>query len=152
MDWLTEYKLPLGKWIKVWVDLLNEHAAGVFDWVSLILGSGIEGVMSLMLACPPLVFIACFAVLAWWLHRSLKLIAMIIGSFLLIINLGYWQSTIESLALVMISTLICLVVGVPLGIAAAHRPWLYRMLRPILDLMQTVPTFVYLIPALILFG
>ncbi|MBF0279975.1 MAG: choline ABC transporter permease subunit [SAR324 cluster bacterium] len=152
MDWLTEQKIPLGKWIKVGVDILNDHAAGVFDWISLVLGSGIEGMIYLMLACPPLILIGLFTAFAWWLHRSLKLALTIIASLLLIINLGYWESTMETLALVVVSTLVCLLAGVPLGIAAAHRPWLYRILRPILDLMQTVPTFVYLIPALILFG
>lgn len=58
----------------------------------------------------------------------------------------------ETLSLVLFSTIVCILVGVPLGIAAAHRPWLYTLMRPVLDLMQTIPTFVYLIPTLILFG
>ena len=58
----------------------------------------------------------------------------------------------ETLALVVSATVFCVLIGVPIGIAAAHRPWLYTALRPILDLMQTLPTFVYLIPTLILFG
>lgn len=152
MEWLTDNKLPLGKWIKNLVDLLNDHAAGFFDWISLVLGGLIEGLIDLMLASHPLLLIAIFAGIAWWLHRSWKLILLLVGSLLLIINLGYWEDTIESLALVVFATLICMMIGVPLGIAAAHRPWLYRIIRPILDLMQTVPTFVYLIPALILFG
>jgi glycine betaine/proline transport system permease protein len=67
-------------------------------------------------------------------------------------NLGYWQATLETLALVLCATLVCVVAGVPVGVAAAHRPWLYTGIRPILDLMQTIPTFVYLIPTLVLFG
>jgi glycine betaine/proline transport system permease protein len=59
---------------------------------------------------------------------------------------------IETLALVLFATLLCLAIGVPIGIAAGHRPWLYSALRPVLDMMQTIPTFVYLIPTLILFG
>ena len=74
------------------------------------------------------------------------------SALLLIINLGYWQETLETLALVVCGHALCMLIGVPLGIAAAHRPWLYTALRPILDLMQTIPTFVYLIPTLILFG
>lgn len=58
----------------------------------------------------------------------------------------------ETLSLVICATIVCLLVGVPIGIAAAHRPWLEASLRPLLDLMQTIPTFVYLIPTLILFG
>jgi glycine betaine/proline transport system permease protein len=61
-------------------------------------------------------------------------------------------ATVETLALVVCATLVCVAIGVPVGIAAAHRPWLYTAIRPILDLMQTIPTFVYLIPTLILFG
>jgi glycine betaine/proline transport system permease protein len=86
------------------------------------------------------------------LHRSL---ALVIGSalaLLLIANLGYWAATMETLSLVVSATLVSVVIGVPLGIASAHRPWLYTAMRPILDLMQTIPTFVYLIPTLILFG
>jgi glycine betaine/proline transport system permease protein len=76
----------------------------------------------------------------------------VVGSLLLIMNQGYWTETIETLALVIFATGLCMLIGVPIGIAAAHRPWLYTAIRPILDLMQTIPTFVYLIPALILFG
>ena len=77
---------------------------------------------------------------------------MVVVSLLLVINLGYWEETIQTLALVDLRHGLCMLVGVPLGIAAAHRPWLYTAIRPILDLMQTIPTFVYLIPTLILFG
>jgi glycine betaine/proline transport system permease protein len=73
-------------------------------------------------------------------------------SLLLVVNLGLWEETMQTLTLVVFSTLLCMIIGVPVGIAAAHRPWLYTVVRPILDLMQTIPTFVYLIPALILFG
>ena len=74
------------------------------------------------------------------------------AGLLLIINLGFWEETTETLALVLASTAVCMLIGVPVGVAAARREWLYAILRPILDLMQTIPTFVYLIPALILFG
>src|SRR3546814_8447134 len=77
---------------------------------------------------------------------------LIVLSLLLIVNIGYWTETIETLALVLFATSLCMLIGVPVGIAAAHRPWLYTVVRPVLDLMQTIPTFVYLIPTLILFG
>lgn len=152
MDWLTSHKIPLGSWIAGFVDFLNEHAAWAFNFTSDVLGFVIDGLIELMQACPPLLLIAIFAGLAWWLHRSLGLVALIVLSLLLVINLGYWEQTIETLALVVLATFICMLIGVPVGIAAAHRPWLYTAIRPVLDLMQTVPTFVYLIPALILFG
>jgi glycine betaine/proline transport system permease protein len=152
MDWLTEYKIPLGKWMSGFVEFLNTHAAWAFNATSDGLGFLIDGLIELMQACPPLLLVALFAALAYWLHRSVGLVALIVLSLLLIINLGYWSETIETLALVIFATALCMLIGVPVGIAAAHRPWLYTAIRPILDLMQTIPTFVYLIPALILFG
>ena len=76
---------------------------------------------------------------------------MLVG-FLFILNQGYWEETTESLALVLSACVVCMAVGVPIGIAAAHRPRLYACMRPMLDLMQTLPTFVYLIPAIVFFG
>ena len=72
--------------------------------------------------------------------------------FVTCLNQGYWKETTESLTLVLASCIVCMCVGVPIGIAAAHRPRLYAWMRPVLDLMQTLPTFVYLIPAIVFFG
>ena len=151
-SWLTEHKIPLGSTIKTVVDFLNQHAQWLFDWISLVLGTMIDGLTVCLLAVPPLALVAVFAAIAYALHRSFKLAAFTAIAFLLVINLGYWQPTMETLSLVIWATLVCVVIGVPVGIAAAHRPWLYAGIRPILDLMQTIPTFVYLIPTLILFG
>ena len=152
MEWLTDNKLPLGHWIKVFVDFLNDHAAWVFNLISDVLGFLIEGLIDILQALPALVVVALIVALAYGLHRSWKMALGMAAAMLLIINLGYWDQTIETLSLVVFSTAVCMVVGVPVGIAAAHRPWLYTGLRPVLDLMQTIPTFVYLIPTLILFG
>ena len=152
MDWVTAYKIPLGRWMSAFVDFLNEHAAFVFNFTSDGLGFLIDSLIELMQATPPLVLVALLAGLAYWLHRSVGLVAMVVLSLLLIMNLGYWSETMETLGLVIFATGFCMLIGVPIGIAAAHRPWLYTTIRPILDLMQTIPTFVYLIPALILFG
>jgi glycine betaine/proline transport system permease protein len=152
MEWLTAYKIPLGKGVEALVDYLTDHADWLFDFVSDYLGLVIDGLTELMLWSPPLLLVALFAALAYWLHRSVGLVALVVFSLLLIINLGYWEQTVETLALVVFATGFCMLIGVPVGIAAAHRPWLYTALRPILDMMQTIPTFVYLIPTLILFG
>ena len=76
----------------------------------------------------------------------------VVAALLFIMNQGYWAATLETLSLVFVSALFSTLIGVPIGIAAAHRPRLYAALRPVLDLMQTLPTFVYLIPTLVLFG
>jgi glycine betaine/proline transport system permease protein len=151
-EWITGNKIPLGKWIEGMFDLVKEHAAFAFNAFSDGLGFLIDGLIELMQATPALVLVVLFAALAYWLHRSVGLVALIVFSLLLILNLGYWEETIETLALVIFATGLCMLIGVPVGIAAAHRPWLHSAIRPVLDLMQTIPTFVYLIPALILFG
>jgi glycine betaine/proline transport system permease protein len=96
--------------------------------------------------------VAFTAAIAYALHRSVGLVIFIVASLLLILNLGYWEEMLETLVLVLTATALSILIGVPVGILAAHKPWLYTIMRPILDLMQTVPTFVYLIPTLVLFG
>lgn len=152
LDWFTDNKIPLGRWISGFVDFLNENVAWLFDFISDVLGFLINTFIDILVWVHPLVLIVLLAGFAWWLHRSWRMSALIVGALLLILNLGYWEPTMETLALVLFATLVCMLVGVPVGIAAAHRPWLYTVIRPILDLMQTIPTFVYLIPTLILFG
>jgi glycine betaine/proline transport system permease protein len=150
--WFAHHKLPLGAWIAVAVDFATSHGQAGFDFVSLILGGLISGLTALLLFLPSPVMIVVFAAAAYALHRSIGLVVFIVLGLLLIVDLGYWQPAIETLALVFSATIICVAVGVPLGIAAAHRPIFYQILRPVLDLMQTIPTFVYLIPTLVLFG
>lgn len=151
-DWLTDHKIPLGTWLRDLVDLLNDHAQGFFDLVSLVLGTAIDGLTDLLLFLSPFLLIPVLAGLAYLLHRSVGLVVFIVLSLLLIVNLGYWEATIQTLSLVIWATMVCVVIGVPLGILAARRPWFYAAIRPVLDLMQTIPTFVYLIPTLVLFG
>jgi len=152
MEWIIENKIPLGNWIKTGVDSVMDRGAWLFDAFSDGLQFLIAGLTDLLLWFPSLVLVAIFAGFAYWLHRSWKLSAMIVVSLVLVINLGYWEETIRTLGLIVFATLTCIVVGVPLGIAAAHRPWFYTGMRPVLDLMQTIPTFVYLIPTMIMFG
>jgi len=152
LAWVADNKLPLGEHIAIFVESLTANAAGFFDLISEGLGAAITSLTDVLLWVPPLVLIALIAGLAFFLQRSVKLVAFVVLALLLVVNLGYWQASMETLSLVTCATLACLVVGVPIGIAAAHRPWLEAGLRPLLDLMQTIPTFVYLIPTLILFG
>ena len=100
----------------------------------------------------PILITAIIAALAWRLHRGWKMPALLIVGFLFIINQGYWEETTESLTLVLAACVVCMGLGVPIGIAVAHRPRFYAWMRPVLDLMQTLPTFVYLIPAIVFFG
>ena len=152
MNWLTDNKIPLGAWMENFVDWLVDAASVFFDLVSMTLESMIISMVDAIEWLHPLVVIGVILAGAWFLHRSVGLLVFIAAALLLIINMGYWVETIQTLVLVVSATAISVIIGVPIGIAAAHRPWLYTLLRPILDLMQTIPTFVYLIPTLILFG
>ena len=150
--WLTGTKLPVGRIAKTVFDWLKTHAAGVFD----LLASGMEGLIAAILwllqAPPPLVLIGLFVALTWALQRSWKTCLLVAAGLVFILNQGYWKATTESLTLVLSACVLCMAAGVPLGIATAHRPRLFAVLRPVLDLMQTLPTFVYLIPAIVFFG
>ncbi|MBS7420481.1 choline ABC transporter permease subunit [Pseudomonas syringae] len=150
--WITQEKLPLGEHIARYVEWMTQHGAGIFEAISLSLSGVITAFTSALFWFNPLALIAVFALLAYYIQRNVSLTLFVALSFLLIFNLGYWQETMETLAQVTFATFVCVVIGVPLGIVAAHRPWFYAALRPVLDLMQTVPTFVYLIPTLTLFG
>ena len=156
MQWLTQqieaHKIPIGAWSARFIDWLTDNFAWFFDAVADSLEYTIEGVTDLLVWFPPLLLILLIAGLAYVLHRSLRLAASIALMLLFIINLGFWEETLETLALIVSATVLCMAVGVPVGIAAAHRPWLYTVIRPVLDLMQTLPPFVYLIPTMVLFS
>lgn len=152
MDWLTENKIPVGKVAGTAFDWLESNGAFFFDALSDALEAMIDGFLWLLQTPHPLVIIALFVALTYYLQRSWKVALFVAFGFLFIINQGYWEETTESLTLVLSACVVCMGVGVPIGIAVAHRPRLYAWMRPVLDLMQTLPTFVYLIPAIVFFG
>ena len=152
MNVITEHKIPLGDWMEAFVEWLTDHGAFLFDAISISLEWLILNVVDIFIALPPAIPMLLTAVIAWLLHRSVGLVIFVVSALLLILNLGYWQEMLETFVLVITATSISIVIGVPIGIIAAHKPWFYTLLRPILDLMQTIPTFVYLIPTLVLFG
>lgn len=155
MDWTPSFlleKIPFGKWVKILVDGLTDNFHREFRFFSDSLEWVIQGTIVLMAKVPPLIFIAAVCALAYWLHRRWVLVVGVAFAMLLILNLGYWEQTLQTVALVLYATLVSVVFGIPLGIAAARRKWLFTVMRPVLDLMQTIPTFVYLIPTLMLFG
>ncbi len=152
MNWLTEHKLPIGDVMEAFFDWLTVNAAGFFDLISLSLEWVILILVDFYSWLPPVVPIIATAALAWFLHRSIALVVFVVLSLLLILNLGYWQEMLETFVLVMTATVLSVLMGIPLGIYAAHNRWFYTVIRPVLDLMQTIPTFVYLIPTLVLFG
>ena len=152
MNIITDNKIPLGNWMEHGVDWLTTNASGFFDAIAYGIETGIMLLIQFFKWMPPWMFILIFAGIAWYLHRRASLVIFVVAALLLILNLGYWQEMLETFVLVFSATTLSVLIGVPVGIMAAHRKWLFTILRPILDLTQTVPTFVYLIPTLVLFG
>ncbi|WP_417277584.1 choline ABC transporter permease subunit [Celeribacter sp.] len=152
MSWITEYKIPVGDVASDYFDWMQHHGGWFFDALSAALEWMIEAVLWVLQTPPPLVVIAVFVAGTWALQRNWKACLLVALGFLFILNQDYWEEATESLTLVVASCVVCMAIGVPIGIYAARRPGFYRVLRPILDLMQTLPTFVYLIPAIVFFG
>jgi glycine betaine/proline transport system permease protein len=152
LDWLTAYKIPVGQSAKAVVTWLTDNLAWFFDGLALVMQGLVDALLFMLETPHPLVVVAAFAGLAWWLRRSWTVVILTVLGFFFIINQGYFDETMETLTLVLSACVICMAAGVPIGIAAAHRPKLYSALQPVLDLMQTLPTFVYLIPAIVFFG
>ncbi|MET4100648.1 glycine betaine/proline transport system permease protein [Roseovarius sp. MBR-78] len=152
MTWLNDHKIPVGKWAEGFFLWLQDNAAGFFDALAILMETLIDAFLWVLQTPHPLVIIAVFVGLTWALQRNWKTCLFVLLGFLFILNQGYWEETTESLTLVLSSCIFCMAIGVPIGIAAAHRPRLYDGMRPVLDLMQTLPPFVYLIPAIVFFG
>ncbi|TPW31278.1 choline ABC transporter permease subunit [Pararhizobium mangrovi] len=152
MNWLTQHPLPIGEGANAAVDWLTSNLNWFFNWLSSVLSSIISGILWVLDTPHPFIVIAAITALSFAVRRSILIAFFSALGLLLIVNLGYWEETTQTLSLVLAATLVCMIVGVPLGIAAAHSSVVYAIVRPILDLMQTIPPFVYLIPALILFG
>ena len=150
--WVSDHKIPVGDSVAVMIEYVKTHGRALFDGVSAVIRGSVDGLTALLRAIPSPLLILGAAALSWVLRRSLPLAAFVVAALLFIMNQGYWEPTLETLSLVIAAALVSTAIGVPVGIAAAHRPRLYAALRPVLDLMQTLPTFVYLIPTLVLFG
>ena len=106
----------------------------------------------LLFATPWYIFLGLISLLLWKATQNWKLILGFLISFIFIGLVGMWDDTMRTLAIVLVSTLVCIVIGIPIGILMAKNNLAHRIILPILDLMQTIPSFVYLIPVVMLFG
>jgi glycine betaine/proline transport system permease protein len=149
---MTEWKIPVGQWGKALIDFIITYFQWLFDAIKTSLNFAVESSTDLLLMVPPVVLAAALAGFAYWLQRSKWLAIGVMLGFLFILNQGLWKETVQTLVLVVAATALSMSIGVPLGIWAAHNPRVWKVMQPVLDLMQTMPTFVYLIPILILFG
>ncbi|WP_322987967.1 choline ABC transporter permease subunit [Hoeflea sp.] len=151
-DFITVWKIPVGKWGKDFFNFLTDNFEFAFDAIADSLKFMLDSMIDGLLWLPPLVLVVVIALIGWRIQKSWKLALGILLGLAFIINQGLWKETVETLVLVISAAFMSMAIGVPIGIWLAHRPKIYTYMQPVLDLMQTMPTFVYLIPVLILFG
>jgi glycine betaine/proline transport system permease protein len=149
---ISLWKIPVGQWGKSAILFVTDNFEWFFDGVKNVLNAIVEWTTWLLLQSPPVVLALVIAGLVYYAKKSKWLAIGVLLGLLFIINQGLWKETLQTLVLVVYATALSMALGVPLGIWAAHKPRVWSTVQPILDLMQTMPTFVYLIPILILFG
>ncbi|MGF1512874.1 MAG: ABC transporter permease [Elainellaceae cyanobacterium] len=145
------YTIPLDDWISAAVDVLVNNFRPLFQAISVPIGWILEAIQSGLLAVPPLVLLVLLGLVAWqlagWRVGVGCLLALTVIGFV-----GAWEQALVSLSLVLTALIFCVLVGIPLGVACASSDRVEALARPLLDTMQTVPTFVYLVPVVMLFG
>jgi glycine betaine/proline transport system permease protein len=144
-------KLEIGKAIELVVRWLIENLAVLFDIIKKVFEAVTGGFYDALMFVPPIILIVILALLVWLVTNKKIAILSFIG-FALVWNIGLWPQMMSTLVLVMLSVIIALLIGIPLGIGMTRSSKLKTVVEPVLDFMQTMPSFVYLIPAVMLFG
>jgi glycine betaine/proline transport system permease protein len=143
-------RIPLAEWIQSGVDWITTNFDEFFDFLTEAI-DGFVGVLNFLLLSPPeLVMVGILTVIALLLAGWRVSLFTAVG-LVFIISLGLWEEAMITLALVLAATVVCLIIGIPVGIVAAKNRGVEAALRPILDFMQTMPAFVYLVPVIALF-
>lgn len=145
------HKLPLADWIDAIVDWIIKYFNPLFSAITNITETLLDILVKILGMGPSIVLIVLISLLAFYTSRWTVGLFTFIG-LLLIDNLGLWDATIDSLALILSSVVITMLIGIPLGIWASQNDRVKQIITPILDFMQTMPAFVYLIPAILFFG
>lgn len=146
--------LPLADWVNSGVDWLSQFT-GFFNSITAFFQAIIDAIQWVFDLLPEWLFIIVILAFTYWIKRDQKKLGFMIFEalgLLLIWNLGFWRDMTQTLTLVLSSSLIAIVIGIPLGIWMAKSSKAEVVIKPILDFMQTLPAFVYLIPAVAFFG
>ncbi|GAA2049124.1 ABC transporter permease [Leifsonia soli] len=148
---MNGFRIPLGHGVEQFVDFLTSALKGVFDVISTVLGSFYEGVDWIFATPPFWVVMVALVALGVWRRGWIFGIGTLIG-LVLILGVDQWENTMHTISLTLVSTIIAIAISLPLGIWMARSSAASAVVRPILDFLQTMPAFVYLIPAIILFS
>ena len=144
-------RIPLGKWIEGGLKWLTTEYSTVTRAIARLTQNGIDILNDVLLAVPEWGMMAIVALICWRLSGWRLALGSVLGLGL-ILNMGYWQPMLQTLTLVVLATAVAVLIAIPIGILAALSTRLYRVIMPVLDFMQTMPAFVYLIPAIPFFG
>ncbi|MCH1627548.1 ABC transporter permease [Ferdinandcohnia quinoae] len=144
-------KLPIADWIDSFIDWLVANFDFLFEGIADGLEGFVEGIVSGLAFIPSIVLIIIISLLAWKVCRWRIALFTFVGLFL-IDNLGYWENMLDTIALVLTSVAISIIIGIPLGIWSSQNKTVGKVVVPILDFMQTMPAFVYLLPAIFFFN
>ena len=144
-------KIPLAKWTDVALDWATVNYQDTTRAISAFLKGLVVGLQDFLIAVPPELIIIIVALLAWWIAgKKIALFSLVGLAF--IYNIQLWDETMQTIAMVIGAVSLCMVIGIPLGILSAKNQTAHRIITPILDFMQTLPAFVYLLPAIPFFG
>jgi len=144
-------RIPFGSWVDISIEFLQDNCRDTTQKISEYLEIIIKGLQEAMISIPALVMILVIVLLAWRLAGKKIAVFSALG-LLFILNIGLWNVTMQTLAMVLAAVFMCILLGVPLGILIAKNESAYRIIAPVLDFMQTLPAFVYLLPAIPFFG
>ena len=145
-------RFPLGKGIEAVLEFLVDNLAFATRAFSTVADQGLRFLEAALLGLHPVIMIVIVTALVFAMTRKRGVTVFTFLGLGLIWNMGLWEATASTLSLVVVATIIAIAIGIPLGIIAGLSDWVYRIVRPILDFMQTLPAFVYLIPAIPFFG
>jgi glycine betaine/proline transport system permease protein len=144
-------KIPLAEWTDVALDWATVNYQSATKAISDFLKGLIVGLQDFLIAIPPELIIIIVALLAWWLAGKKVALFSLVG-LAFIYNIQLWDETMQTIAMVIGAVALCMIIGIPLGILSAKNQTAHRIITPILDFMQTLPAFVYLLPAIPFFG
>lgn len=148
---MNGFRIPLGEWAEAAVDFLGDAFGWLFDLIATVLKSVYGGLEWLLSAPPFWIVVVLLAALAYAVRGAKLALGTAIG-LLVIVGVDQWDNAMDTLALVVVAALVAIVIAIPIGIWAARSDRVSRVVRPVLDFLQTMPAFVYLIPAIIFFG
>jgi ABC-type proline/glycine betaine transport system permease subunit len=146
-----DLRLPLGDWVEAGVDWITANLAILFDFIKTIITGIYDAIEFILIEPPELVLILVLAAIAFVVRGWKMAVGTVVGLFVIVL-VNQWDNAMATLALTIVAAFFALLIAIPLGIWAARNDTVSTIVRPILDFLQTMPAFVYLIPAIILFN